>query len=194
MPTERELNTEILYIPFSEDAGFIDISGVDVFKYISKDMVDRIINNLSENIKMDDFEHVLVNMNGGKFLFDKLSKLQNYTSPPILIEYHRPEGGFGAKIDIPIPPGVKNKKCLVVDDIYDSGGVLSAIMKDLSPDSEAVVLITKKDIQNQILITNIKIGVRIDNVWIGGCGMDMGVVNEKERFRSLPEIVVKNAS
>ena len=190
MRAEIELRHQTPYLPFSEKPDQIDISGFDVLSYILPEQMDKILESLSEKVQLKNFDYVLINMNGGKYLFDKLAKLQNYTTEPVLIEYHRPEGGFGAKIDIPIPEKVKSKKCLVVDDIYDTGGVLKAIMSELSDDSEAVVIITKKDIQNQIPINNLSIGVRIDNVWIGGCGMDLGKEGEKDIFRNYPGIVV----
>lgn len=190
MPAEIEPRHQTPYLPFSENPDQIDISGFDVLSYIPPEKMNEYISNLSEKIKLNNFEFVLVNMNGGKYLYDRLSELQNYTGNPVLIEYHRPEGGFGAKIDIPIPQEAKGKKCLVVDDIYDTGGVLKAIMSELSDDSEAVVIITKKDIQNQIPISNLSIGIRIDNVWIGGCGMDLGKEGEKDIFRNYPGIVV----
>lgn len=190
MPKEIELRHQTPYLPFSENPNQIDISGFDVLSYILPEQMDKILESLSEKVQLKNFDHVLVNMNGGKYLFDKLANLQDYKKEPVLIEYHRPDGGFGAKIDIPIPLKVKGKKCLVVDDIYDTGGVLKAIMAELSDDSEAVVIITKKDIQNQIPINNLSIGVRIDNVWIGGCGMDLGKEGEKDIFRKYPGIVV----
>jgi len=185
---------KIPYVPFSTNPEVECINSFDVLKYLSPEQMSNYIKGLSDKVKFDKFEAVLVNMNGGKFLFDQIAKLQNYQKPPILIEYHRPDGGFGAKIDIPVPEEIKGKYALVVDDIYDTGGVLRQIMSELSTNSQAVVLVTKKDIQDQIAIKNIHIGVKIDNVWIGGCGMDLGVANEQEVFRSYPGIVVNKGS
>lgn len=194
MPVERFIRHETPYIPFSENPNQIDISGFDVLSYIPPEKMDEYIGSLSEKIKLKDFDFVLVNMNGGKYLFDKLAELQSFHKESVQIEYHRPEGGFGAKIDIPIPHEAKGKKCLVVDDIYDTGGVLQAIMSELSADSQAVVIVTKRDIDNQLPIKNLSIGVKIDNVWIGGCGMDLGKDGEGDVFRNYPGIVVNNAS
>lgn len=194
MPQERFIRHETPYFPFSENPNQIDISGFDVLSYIPPEKMNEYIGSLSEKIKLKNFDYVLVNMNGGKYLFEKLSEQQNYQKSPIEIEYHRPEGGFGAKVDIPIPETVKGKKCLVVDDIYDTGGVLQAIMSELSDNSEAVVIVTKRDIQNQIPINNLHVGVKIDNVWIGGCGMDLGKEGEGEVFRNYPGIVVNGTS
>ena len=194
MPVERFIRHETPYIPFSENPNQIDISGFDVLSYIPPEKMDEYIGSLSEKIKLKDYDFVLVNMNGGKYLFDKLAELQSFQKESVQIEYHRPEGGFGAKIDIPIPHEAKGKKCLVVDDIYDTGGVLQAIMSELSADSQAVVIVTKRDIDNQLPIKNLSIGVKIDNVWIGGCGMDLGKDGEGDVFRNYPGIVVNNAS
>lgn len=194
MPVERFIRHETPYIPFSENPNQIDISGFDVLSYIPPEKMDEYIGSLSEKIKLKDYDFVLVNMNGGKYLFDKLAELQSFQKESVQIEYHRPEGGFGAKIDIPVPHEAKGKKCLVVDDIYDTGGVLLAIMSELSADSQAVVIVTKRDIDNQLPIKNLSIGVKIDNVWIGGCGMDLGKDGEGDVFRNYPGIVVNNAS
>lgn len=194
MPVERFIRHETPYIPFSENPNQIDISGFDVLSYIPPEKMDEYIGSLSEKIKLKDYDFVLVNMNGGKYLFDKLAELQSFQNESVQIEYHRPDGGFGAKIDIPIPHEAKGKKCLVVDDIYDTGGVLQAIMSELSADSQAVVIVTKRDIDNQLPIKNLSIGVKIDNVWIGGCGMDLGKDGEGDVFRNYPGIVVNNAS
>lgn len=162
-----------------------------VNEYISPSEMDARIEMLSNKVSLKKYDAVLVNMNGGKFLFDKISRLQGYEKDPVLIEYHRPPEGYGAKVVIPVPPEFMDKNALVIDDIYDSGGVLSAIMKDVGPESQALALITKNGIPNQIQIPNILIGMKIDSKWIGGCGMDLGVDGEKNVFRDHPGIVVK---
>ncbi len=194
MPIEIDAPYKTPYLPFSENPNQIDISGFDVLSYIPPEQMSEYINGLSERIKLKNFDFVLVNLNGGKYLFDKLSQIQNYLKNPVQIEYHRPDGGFGAKIDIPVPEEVKGKKCLVIDDIYDTGGVLKAIMSELSADSQAAVIVTKRDIQNQIPIENLSIGVKIDKVWVGGCGMNLGVEAEGDIFRNYPGIVVNSRS
>lgn len=67
-------------------------------------------------------------------------------------------------------------------------------MSHLSADSEAAILVTKRGIDNQIPINNIHIGLCIDNVWVAGCGMDIGEPKEKNTFRKYAGIVVKRPS
>jgi len=107
------------------------------------------------------------------------------------MEAARPERAYGATIISPVPPELRHLKLLGVDDIYDSGGVFRAIMADSGPLSEAVALVTKKGIPNQIQIPNITIGLKIDDRWVGGCGMNLGAPGEENIFRNYPGLVVK---
>ncbi len=183
---------EIPYFPFPENPELITIGKYKVYEYIKPMEMENYIKQLAELVNFNDYDHVFVNMEGGMFLFKELSKLKNYSKIPVLIEYHRPNNGFGANITTPVPDELKGTKGLVIDDIYDSGGVLRAILAELSPKSSAITLLTKKGIAGQIPIPGIKIGLSVDNVWIAGCGMDMGFDREKDTIRNYPGIVVKS--
>jgi hypoxanthine-guanine phosphoribosyltransferase len=191
---ELGLVIETPYIPFPTEPKLVRVGKFYVTEYIPPFQMDKYIRQLSDKVQLREFEEVLVNLNGGKFLFKKMSELQNYQRNPTFIEYHRPDGGFGADIVTPVPERLIGKKALVIDDIYDSGGTMQAITSNLSPDSQAIALVTKNGITNQIHVENIIVGLRIDNVWIGGCGMDMGLGEEGDAFRNYPGIVVNSAS
>jgi hypoxanthine-guanine phosphoribosyltransferase len=191
---ELGLTTETPYIPFPTEPKLVRVGKFFVTEYISPFRMDKYIKELSDKVPLRGFEEVIVNLNGGKFLFKRMSQLQKYQKAPTLVEYHRPDGGFGANVVTPVPERLLGKKALVIDDIYDSGGTMQAILSDLSPDSQAIALVTKNGITNQIQIGNIMVGLRIDNVWIGGCGMDMGFGEEGNSFRDYPGIVVNSAS
>lgn len=189
--TETVSAGETPYFPFPDNPKTIMVGNISAQEYISPLQMEKLIESLSEKISLKKYETVLVNMNGGMFLFYYLSKLQDYKKSPVQIEYHRPENGYGATIKIPVSEKYRNKKVLIIDDIYDSGGVFQEIMKNVGSSSQAVALVTKKDIPNQIKIPNILIGVIIDNKWVGGSGMDLGIPGEENTFRNYAGLVVK---
>jgi hypoxanthine-guanine phosphoribosyltransferase len=189
--TETVSAGETPYFPFPDNPKTITVGNIRAQEYISPLQMEGLIKTLSNKISLKKYEAVLVNMNGGMFLYYYLSRLQNYKKSSIQIEYHRPQEGYGAVIKIPVPKKYKDKKVLIIDDIYDTGGVFQEIMKNVDSSSQAVVLVTKKDIPNQIKIPNILIGVIIDNKWVGGSGMDLGIPGEENTFRNFPGLVVK---
>ncbi|QQG41186.1 MAG: hypothetical protein HYV90_03330 [Candidatus Woesebacteria bacterium] len=191
MTCEIPSESEIPYVRFPEDPKIITVGDFKVFEYVNPSEMAKYVKILSDKVKLDNFDAVLVNMKGGMFLFESLSRLQGYSKNPVKIEYHRPENAYGATIVTPVPPELRNLKLLTVDDIYDSGGVFRAIMADSGPSSEAVAFVTKTGIPNQIQIPNMTIGLKIDDKWVGGCGMDLGVPDEENTFRNYPGLVVK---
>lgn len=181
---------DIPYIPFPKNPETINVGGFDVFNYIRPPEMSSIIKNLSDRVNLHKYEHVIVNLKGGNFLFEALAKIQNYKRDSIPVEIHRPKDGFGAIVTNDVPKEFWGTHSLAIDDIYDSGGTLLHIMSKLSPDSGAAALITKVGIKNQIPIHDLEIGAKIDIVWVGGCGMDLGKDGEANIFRSYPGIVV----
>ncbi len=191
MPGERlSSSREVPYIPFPENPKIIEVAGHQVYEYLSPKIVKNIIEDLSATVRFGDFDEVLVNMKGGMFLFEEMAFIQGWEKSPKLIEYHRKEGGYAADIVIPVPPELKGKSILVVEDIYDSGGVLRQIMEDAGSNCHVVTLVTKMDVPNQIQVPRVTIGVIVDYIWLGGGGMDMGYKDKGEQFRHHPGIVV----
>lgn len=183
---------EAPHIAFPDNPSMIHVGGYDVFDYIDIWATKKIIDRLAEQINFSDYEGVIVNMNGGRFLATTLMSAKGYTGSYSQVEYHRPKSGVGVEITIPVPEALKGKRCLVIDDVSDRGDTFIGILESLSPDSTCVALVSKKDIPNKKDVPNLLIGVLIDGyVWIGGCGMDIGLEGEKEMFRNWPGIVVK---
>ncbi len=179
------------FVPFPENPKTIKIGQFEVFEYISPEMMLKYIRQFAYKVDFNEFNHVAVNLNGGLFLFNELTKIKGYDKPPILIEYHRPQNGFGSIETIPVPKELSDKKILIVDDIFDSGGVLKGIFAKVGQDSRAIVAVTKNGIEGQLKDPRIGVAVKINNVWIGGYGMDLGVKGEGQVFREHPGIVVK---
>lgn len=182
------------YISFPRFPNKITIDGHMVNDYLHPDIMSRLIDNLCKKINLNDFEAVLVNMKGGKYLYDEIVKRKGEPKRMEVIEYHRPEKGFGAIVVIPVSRDLYNKKCLLVDDILDSGGVSNEIGKNLSADSASVFVVKKRGIVNQIEINNKLVAVEIDDVWVGGCGMNLETLGDglpKDFSRDYPGIIVK---
>lgn len=72
----------------------------------------KILGIMAVNTNFKEFDEVLVNMNGGEFLFNELSKFRKHNKKPIQIEYHRPKGGHSAIETIPVPKTAWTKKFL----------------------------------------------------------------------------------
>ena len=179
------------YVPFPAEPKIIRVDGFTVHEYVTPKEMDKIIKNLSNQFDFRKYDTVLVNKNGGNFLFDRLADLKKFKGVAHEIEYHRPEKGFGAIIEMPVPDEAHKSKAVVIDDIYDSGGVFEAILKNLSPESLCISLVRKRGINGQIAIPNILVGLEIDNVWVGGVGMNLGIPEEGYTFRNHPGLVVK---
>lgn len=178
------------YVPFPKELQLIDIEGQFAYSYISPQKMGKFISDLSEKVSLTNFDAVLVNSKGGWFLFNALAKLQNYQREPIEIEYHRPPEGYSADIVKPVPLHLRTTKNLVIDDVYDTAGVLQAIM-DMAPNSSAAIAVKKREVPNQIFIPKVFVGVEVDNHWLGGVGMDLGPGYSETFTRNYSGILVK---
>ena len=170
---ERNFFYNTPYISFPKYPNKLKLDDHEVYDYICPEIMSGLIDNLSRKIDYSKFDTVLVNMKGGKFLYDEIVKRKSEPINHDVIEYHQVKGGFGAIVIIPVPRNLDDKKCLIIDDILDTGGVFKEIIKNLSEDSLCVALVQKININNQIEIKNKIVGTRIDNVWVGGCGMNL---------------------
>jgi hypoxanthine-guanine phosphoribosyltransferase len=191
MPSELVSHYEVPFVPFPENPKTINIGNHEVYEYISPEAMRRYIEQFAERVDFNRFDAVVVNLNGGMFLFKQLASIKNYQKPPIFIEYHRPANGFGSIETIPVPKKLTDKNILIIDDIFDSGGVLRDIFAKVGRNSHAIVAVTKKGIEGQLKDPRIDVAVKIENVWVGGFGMDLGIDGEGDLFRMHPGIVVK---
>lgn len=152
------------YFVFPENPKIIEVGGHKVYEYLSPQTIELIIRDLAEQINFLNYKAVLVNMNGGIFLYNKLAEFKGYTGKFTEIEYNRPENSVGTIVTIPVPAELEGEKCIVIDDIADRGTTLNMILKKLSTESLSVALITKRGIENQETVHNIIIGTEIDPV------------------------------
>lgn len=194
MKERKNYTFDTPYISFPNPPKKIMLDGHEVYDYIHPEIMKGLIDNLCKKIILEDFDAVLVNMKGGKYLYDEIVKRKGEPKRMDLIEYHRPEKGFGAIVVIPVSRDLYGKKCLKVDDILDSGGVNFEIGKNLSTDSTSVFVVRKRGINNQINLENKIVAVEIDDVWVGGCGMNLESEGDdlpKDFSRECPRIIVK---
>jgi hypothetical protein len=180
MTIERGGNFETPYVPFPPDAQRIKILDYSVYKYIDRENMTRLVKNLSDHVKLTDFDEVLVNRDGGHKLFYELSRLQNYQKYPYQCEYHR-----RGRETTPVDSLLRHRKVLVVDDSLESGITLAEIFRFVGPESRAVVVAILGDTQNP----RVDAAVRIDMMNVAGYGGDHGERRHREFFRQLGEIV-----
>ncbi len=177
-------------IHYPEIPRIINVGNFRVEEYISPEVVNKHVKALVETINLKNFQAILVNLSGGQWLYDRLSSIKRDIPIPVeLIEYHRPKDGFGAIETIPIPKYLKGEDCLVIDDIKDTAGVLKAIMDELGKNSQAIVVVDKN--VKKLKVENVTAAIKVDDIWLGGCGMNMGLDKEKDEIRNWSGIVVK---
>lgn len=167
------------YYPFPKDPSLIRYDTEYAYKYLEPFEVNRITKRLAERIIFSQYDAVLVNMVGGFPLFKDLATRNGFTGAHIEIEYHRPDDGIGSRIVKPVPEFLRNKKCLVIDDIADRKTTFISILEILSDQSMCVALVTKRDIPNQEYIKNIMIGAELDNKWLAGKGMNIDYTGDQ---------------
>lgn len=188
---ELSRNENPLYVPYIE-AQLIEVDGYQVYPYISPKDMGLLIEDLARKIILNDFEHVLYNNDGGKFLFEALSELQGYDDKPIEIEYHPTYDDNLIRVDKAVPSELKEEKLLVIEDVYDRGITLAQIKAD-APNSTIVVAVKKINVPNQIIIPGVYVGVEVDNHWLGGVGMNFGPGYPEDFPRNYPGVVIKSA-
>lgn len=167
-----------------------------IHPYISPKELTKHIKEAAEQIDFSKYDATLVNMKGGKYFLDRLMALKGRPKDLVEVEYHEPEGGFGAIVVIPVPNRLKGAKVLVVDDIRDTGGTSKKIAEDVAGETHFAFELTKDNIPGQIILPHTIVGIKIDRVWVAGAGLDISTPKNdqfypKDAFRDYPGIVVR---
>ena len=156
---------------FPKNPTIFRYKGYDVYKYIDENRMTSFIENISSQINFSWFDAILVNQTGGDYFFKRLLDLQkrkgNVTNKIVNIEYHRDHS-----IKIPVPAELKGKRTFCIDDVLDSGGTSKDIYHD-SPYTTFLYLTEKFGINYRWTPPRYYSAVRVSNVWIGGCGMNL---------------------
>lgn len=177
------------YIAFGKDRPKeIELNGYKVYDYISPTTMARVIRDFAWHINLDRFDAILINQIGGGYFAREIAKIQNYKKPMIDIEYHR-----DGRVVTPIPKELYDAKVGIAEDILDTGGTAQRMLKD-APHATILFLTQKIGINNQIPIENKRVALRIDDVWVGGCDLNLeddGDGLPKNFARDYKGIVVK---
>ncbi|MEK7470410.1 MAG: hypothetical protein AAB622_00175 [Patescibacteria group bacterium] len=179
-----------LYIPYPIKPNVIQVGKFRVPEYVTPEETKKCVDRLIDQIDIAKFDHALVNLQGGAWLFNEYSKRAGPIGIPVhMIQINRPDGGFGATEVIPVPKKCWGKACIIFEDIYDTGGVIDYIMGNLDPESLTAVVVDKQ-VEKMPLKYKILAAMKIEKKWIMGCGMDGGVKGEGRTFRDWAGIVV----
>lgn len=184
---------EAPFVKFPENPRVVTVGGFKVLEYLSPAEITRYLDRLASFVRFKDFDEVLMNLNGGSFVFDYIGRVTCYNKPAIPIEYHKTDDEAGVEVVRPVPESLWGRRVLIVDDVHDTGRVLEKILEDThSPTARAAVIVSKEGVEDKVPIGNIAVGVRIENRWVGGCGMDLGIEKKHDDcFRKYHGIVVK---
>lgn len=176
------------FIEFPERPEIMSLEGYDVYKYIEPSEMANLVKRFSEKINLNWFDAIAVNQIGGEYFAQELARLQSYSKPIFDIEYHRDH-----RIVKAVPQELRGLKIGVIDDIRDSGGTGQDILED-APLASFLFLTEKVDVPNQINFPRSASVVKINNVWVGGCKMNLDAPGDglPENFgRDYPGIIVK---
>ncbi|HNT30358.1 MAG TPA: hypothetical protein PKL83_05395 [bacterium] len=188
------------HIAFPECPVRSEYQGICYEQYIPEQLVRDQIVTLSAQVQVREYERVLYVLRGGLFLYEQLTRLQdiecNYEKHAI--EYHRHPVSGDRLIEKAVPADVSGS-VLVIDDVWDTARTARLIAEDLYrlPAVEQVtfaVVARKDSVPGRVGVPGVTVyaAMELENRWLGGCGMDLGVEGPNNRyFRNLPEIVVR---
>lgn len=153
--------------------------------------LSAIIDMLSYQVRLEDYDRVVVLSEGGWYLAQELAKRQDFpldASTTTEIKTKRANGGGETTIVNPDDlSSLHDKRVLIIDDLVDSAATLETVYEYL-PYAEGVAIAKKtldaekiEDLQRQenILARTI-VGATIPDYWVGGGGLDFGNFAEKE--------------
>ncbi|MCP5158220.1 MAG: hypoxanthine-guanine phosphoribosyltransferase [Gammaproteobacteria bacterium] len=151
--------------------------------------MDRLADAVTARLKHCD-PLVLIVMNGA-FIpgAQLLSRLQFPLQVGYLHATRYRSGTRGGEIDwiAPLRPAVTDRVVLVVDDIFDEGDTLKAIIDEVrrqgATEAYSAVLVNKQHNRKAAGLTVDFIGLEVPDYYVFGCGMDY-----KEYWRQLPAI------
>lgn len=198
--------SEVPYYPFDpHTAETIDIEGVACFKYLSESVYLQTVARLASEIDPRDAV-ILYNLQGAKMmaldLWNMWAKSGMDISHSILapIEYKSSDSNQTSGHVLRIKPItsdlVGGKRTIILEDIGDSNGVMTVMTQDALEKGvtsvETATLVLKMNRPLQLPFEYSHIGVRIDDKWVGGWGMDFGTPDVEPDFpRSSKILVVK---
>ncbi len=174
--------------------------GIPYCTYIDEVSMRVCIQSLSDTIDLRSYDHIFYVLQGGLFLYEQLTELQQFPKDYDLhsIEYHRHPVNGDRLVDKALPSGLSGK-VLIIDDVWDTAKTATLIVNDarrqIGITSLTFAVVAYKDTvpgRVEVPDVTVKAAVQVENYWLGGCGMDLGVEGPlNQDFRRLPALVVK---
>ncbi len=188
-------------IPFPHKPKIDQIEGVPFCWYIHPEAMQAHLERLSSEIVLKDFTHVLYVLQGGKYLYTELTQLQGFPRDYThhAIEYHRHPITGDRLIEKAVAKDLSGD-ILIIDDVWDTANTAKLIIDDIKQTTHArsvsfAVVCRKINVPEQRFFNgvNLHVGVEVENLWLGGCGMDLGVAGAvNQRIRQIRGLVVKS--
>lgn len=175
------------HVEFSKSPEIVHIQRHDVYKYIDKDLLDQHVRNMSGFVNLNWFDVVYFNQKGGLWLKNKLQSIQKYSEKILPCEYH-PDG----RMPFRIAEEHRGLNIGVIEDVRDTKRTTDFIRSD-APNAKLIYL-TRKLRDDQTNDPNSIQAVDIDDVWIGGAGLNLEKQGDglpKDFLRTEPAIYVK---
>lgn len=192
---ELPCSYEAPFVPFPENPELIWWEGSSAFQYITPEQVYRQLNELVQRIDIDQYDLLAYNLNGGAFPARLFAGTKGFTGKMLQIEYHMAKNGSPVSVVKRIPERFRDKKILVIEDVYDTGSVFNRMQEDC-PALNFVVMSLKINVPNQIQPSENVIPLfKTVNKWQAGVGMNINLENDpyypQDAFRLYPGIVVR---
>ena len=95
------------------------------------------------------------------------------------------------RVDLSMLPEIKGRHVLLVDDIYDTGNTLSALVEQLrqaGPESVRTAVLLRKHGRKAVPMEPDHVGFEIPNQFVVGYGLDY-----RDAYRNLPYVAVMEA-
>ncbi len=170
------------FVAFPETPRTILIANHPVHAYIPPEDMDKFLISMFESTVVPDDAQILVNMNGGRNIFDRYRDYRQKRGRPIdpnnvhKIEFHRGPGNSVVVVR-GVPESIQGGNVLSLDDINDRGQTGLAVYKECARRGASVqtmMAIYKEGIEGRVNIPNARHAVCVDNRWLGGTGMNFG--------------------
>lgn len=199
-------NSEIPYYPFdSKTAETIVLDGVKCFEYLPESVYLQTVVRLASEIDPKN-STIVYNLKGAEMvaldIWRSWQEAGKDLSQTLLCSIECKSSGpdqtsghvhWVKRFD---KDSVEGRRVVVVEDIGDSNGVITAIVQAAHQAEASIVetafLTRKVNRPGQLAHQYDYVGIEIDNVWVGGWGMDFGTPDVETDFpRSSKILVVK---
>lgn len=175
---------EAPFFPFPQNPNFVRKKNMLAHEYIPPNVFLRQLQEVCRMIDFSKFAAVVYNLKGGEFPAKIVAEIKRYREQMIPVEYHMSKDGKPVDVVKRIPKYLEDERVLVIEDVYDTGGVYQRMRQDCK-DLHMLVMSYKLGVKNQIPPSENVIPVfRTVNKWQAGMGMNIDY-GEKDPFYQL---------